>query len=139
MNLRNRWLSLAAAAALTLVPGGIAGAVSLRFHYAPSDLCGSTALKPSGRCCSTGERVAWFGLVREAFNGEPRATDMVTFRHPYTGQNVTVPLAFPLGTPRILYSYNAVRFAYGSYVVEVHFLRDGSVETVYNSGFLRPI
>jgi hypothetical protein len=64
---------------------------------------------------------------------------MVTFWHPYSRQYVKVPLSFPLGTPRIEYRYDTVIFNYGSYTVEAHFLRDGSVETVYNNGFLRPI
>jgi hypothetical protein len=135
MNQRRKWLTLAAA--FFLVPGGMAGAAQLRFHYSPSDLCGNTSLKPSGRCGTNGERVAWFGLVREGYNSEPRATHMVTFRHPCSGRNVTVPLALPLGTPRIEHRYRAVIFNYGSYTVEAHFLRDGSVETVYNTGFLR--
>jgi hypothetical protein len=136
MNRTTRRLALAAAA-LFLLPGGRAAAVQIRYHYAPADLCGTTALKPSGHCGSTGERVAWFGLVREPYQCDVRPTHMVTFVHPYTGRNVTVPLAFPLGTPRIEYRGDRVIYNYGSYTVEAHFLRDGSVETVYNTGIFR--
>jgi hypothetical protein len=124
-------------AALLIICGNPAGAAQIRFHYAPNNACGSTALKPGGPCCSPGERVAWFGMYREAYNCEPRATHVVTFYHPFIGRNVSVPMAFPEGTPRIEYRSNRVIYNYGSYTVEAHFFPDGSVDTVYNTGFLR--
>ncbi len=64
---------------------------------------------------------------------------MVTFRHPYTGRNVTLPLTLPEGTPRLEHLADRIVYNYGEYTVEARFFRDGSVETVYNSGFLRPL
>jgi hypothetical protein len=130
------WLKVVATAALLCISGTTASAAQVRFHYAPSDLCGNTALKPGG-CGSTGERVAWFGAYRAAYNCQPRATHVVTFFHPFTHQNVSVPLAFPEGTPRIEYRGNRIIYNYGSYTVEAHFFPDGSVDAVYNTGFLR--
>jgi hypothetical protein len=129
-------LAPAAATALLLALGQPAAAAQVRFHYAPADLCGRTALKP-GACGTPGERVAWFGLYREAYSCVPRPTHFVTFRHPYTGQNVTVPLSFPEGTPRIEYRGSTIIYNYGSYTVEAHFYPDGSVDTVYNTGIFR--
>ncbi len=136
----SRWtrrLTVVAAAALLSISSRPAGAAQVRFHYAPSDLCGNTVLKPGSSCGSTGERVAWFGAYRAAYNCQPRATHVVTFFHPFTGQNVSVPLAFPEGTPRIEYRGNRIIYNYGSYTVEAHFFPDGSVDAVYNTGFLR--
>jgi hypothetical protein len=62
---------------------------------------------------------------------------MVTFCHPYTHSNVAVPLALPEGTPNILHGPDRITFNYGSYAVRVRFLADGSVDVVYDSGFLR--
>jgi hypothetical protein len=131
-----RWLTLAATATLLIISSKPAGAAQIRYHYTPADLCGNTVLKPGG-CGSAGERVAWFGAYRAAYDCQPRATHVVTFFHPFTNQNVSVPLAFPEGTPRIEYRSNRVIYNYGSYTVEVHFFADGSVDAVYNTGFLR--
>jgi len=64
---------------------------------------------------------------------------LVTFRHAYTGQLITVPVAFPEGTPRLEYRRNRIVYNYGSYTVEAVFNPDGSMDMVYNSGFLRPL
>ena len=69
----------------------------------------------------------------------PRPTCLLTYRHPCTGQAVTVPLALPEGTPTIQYKLRQVVYNYGSYAVEVHFLPDGSVAVVYNSGLFRAL
>jgi hypothetical protein len=124
------------AAAFLFVNAQPAAAAQVRFHFAPTDLCGRTALKPGG-CGAPGERLAWFGLYREAYQCVPRPTHFVTFRHPYTGQNVTVPFSFPEGTPRIEYRGKTIIYNYGSYTVEAHFFPDGSVDAVYNSGLFR--
>jgi hypothetical protein len=134
---RNRSLALAAAAALWLIFAGTASAARVVFHYAPTDLCGSTSLKPSGPCGAPGTRVAWFGMYRAAYACEPRPTHMVTFRHAYTGRNVTVPVTFPEGSPRIEYRADRIVYNYGSYAVEAHFLRDGSLDVVYVDGPFR--
>jgi hypothetical protein len=134
---RNRWLI--PAAAVLLVSAGAARADQVRYHYAPADLCGSTSLKPADGCGAPGTRVAFFGLVREGYYCQRRPTHLVTFRHPYTARCVTIPLAFPEGTPRIEYRGNRIIYNYGSYTVEAHFQPDGSVDAVYNSGVLRPL
>jgi hypothetical protein len=136
MTTRKSWLTLFAVAAVLALSGGIAGAAQLRFHHVPVDACGNTTLKPNGMG-GVGERLCWFGTVREPFNNQPRPTHLVTYRHPCTHRNVTVPLAFPEGTPRIAYVRNRVVYDYGSYTVEAQFLPDGSVDVVYNYGFLR--
>jgi hypothetical protein len=48
-------------------------------------------------------------------------------------------MTFPDGTPRIEYAPGRVVYNYGSYTVEAHFYRDGTVEVVYDSGLLRGI
>jgi len=129
----NRWLTLAAAAVCAL-PAGTATAAQVRYHFTPAELCETTVLKPSA---TPGTRVAWFGLYRAAYPCQPRATHVVTYRHPFTGGNVAVPLAFPLGTPRVEYRADRIIYNYGSYSVEAHFFADGSVDAVYNSGPFR--
>ncbi len=134
----NHWLILAAAGLLTAA-GSSARADAVRFHYGPADLCGRTSLKPAGPCGATATRTSWFGLVREPYTCQFRPTHMMTFYHPCTGRNVTVPMTFPEGTPRIEHRADRIVFNYGSYTVEAHFLPDGSVDTVYNSGPFRPV
>ena len=41
------------------------------------------------------------------------------------------------GAPRLEYLPARVVYNYGSYTVEARFLPDGSVDVVYNAGFLR--
>jgi hypothetical protein len=64
---------------------------------------------------------------------------VVTLRHYYTGQFVSVPMRLPPDTPLIQHRYNRTVFNYGSYSVEAVFLPDGSVDVVYNSGPFRPL
>src|SRR5262249_21619691 len=120
-----------------LFSAGMAAAAAIRFHYVPggADSCGTTAMKPA---CD-GECTRWFGTVREPYDGHLRPTCIVTFRHAYTGQNVSVPLALPEGTPIIMHGPDRITFNYGSYVVRVRFLPDGSVDVIYDSGFLRAL
>jgi hypothetical protein len=63
----------------------------------------------------------------------------VTFGHPCTGQTVVVPLALPDSTPQMEYRPNRVIYNYGSYTVEVHFLANGLVDVIYNSGLFRAL
>jgi hypothetical protein len=130
--------AVALAAVLCGSPGS-AAAAQARFRYVPVDAAGNTSLKPAGPCCSIGERVTWFGTVRAPNVNQPRPTHMVTFCHPYTGRNVTVPMTFPEGTPRIEHRRNRLIYNYGSYTVEAHFFPDGSVDVVYDSGLFRAI
>jgi len=113
-----------------------APAASVRYHYGPADACGTLALKPDARGL-VGERVSWFGTSRVAEYNPPNPSFRLTFRHPFTGSTVTLPVGLPEGTPRIEYRTHWVIYNYGTYAVEIHFLSDGSVDVVYNSGLLR--
>jgi hypothetical protein len=115
--------------------GGMAGAAVVRYHYLPAGSNGTITLQPAND--GAGERVRWFGTVREPYRGALRPTHVVTFRHPYTGRNVSVPLTLPEGTPNIQHTPNRITFNYGSYTVGALFLSDGSVDIIYNSGLLR--
>jgi hypothetical protein len=118
---------------LTAAP---ARAGQTRFHYVPVDAAGNTAVQPADGG-APGERVTRFGTVREPALQQARPTHLVTFRHPWTGRNVTVPLTLPEGTPRIEYGWTRIVYNYGSYTVEAQFCRDGSVDVVYDTGLLR--
>lgn len=108
-----------------------------RFRYIPVDACGKTAQVPIGPGGALGELSTGFGLRPEPFPRLLRPTHMVTFRHAYLGSNVTLPLALPEGTPRIEHRGDAIVYNYGSYTVRVQFYQDGSMDVMYNSGFLR--
>jgi hypothetical protein len=112
-------------------------AAAARYHYVPAGSGGVMVLRPWVPGGSAGEQTSWFGLVREQAPRPPRTTYYLTYRHPYTGGQVTVPVGLPGGTPRIQYRTSAVLYNYGSYAVEVHFLPDGSVDVVYNAGLFR--
>jgi hypothetical protein len=114
-----------------------AAAGRTRFHYAPIDGSGYTTLKPDPTTGAAGERISRFGTLVEPVQGAPRPTVQMIFRHPLTGQNVTVPLRLPEDTPRLEYRYNRVIYNYGSETVEVHFLADGSVDVIYTNGLFR--
>src|SRR5262249_648862 len=114
-----------------------AAAGRTRFHYAPIDASGITTLKVDPTTGASGERISRFGMVVEPVQGVPRPTVQIIFRHPVTGQNVTVALRLPPDTPRMEYRYNRVIYDYGSETVEVHFLGDGSVDVIYTNGLFR--
>jgi hypothetical protein len=122
---------------VVLVTPFTAKAARMRFHYAALDGCGTMSLKPGGACGAPGERISFFGTVREAVCAPPRPTHFVSIQHPYTGRAVILPLCLPEETPRMEYRAARVIYNYGSYTVEVHFLADGTVDVVYNSGLLR--
>jgi len=113
-------------------------AEQVAFRYMPTAANGSTSLY-RGSDGAPGERRAWWGGPARAFNQEVRATHIVTFKHPYNNQNVSVPLTLPDGTPRIDYATDRVIYNYGAYMVTSRFLPDGSVEVIYNSGLFRPL
>ena len=129
--------ALAVAIALFGLCPGKADAGRTRFHYAPIDASGITSLKADPATGAAGERVSRFGTTVEPVQGAPRPTVQVIFRHPLTGQNVTVPLRLPTDTPVMEYRSNRVIYNYGSETVEVHFLADGSVDVSYTTGLFR--
>ncbi len=128
-------LSLVGLFALTAQP---VRAEQVRFHFVPTDGCGAMAQVAAGPEGALGESIKGLGLVARPYPFVVRPNQMVTFRHPYNGRNVTLPLRLPAGTPRLEYRYDRVVYNYGDYVVEARFLQDGSADIVYNSGFLRP-
>jgi hypothetical protein len=116
---------------------GEAAAGRTRFHYAPIDASGITSLKVDPTTGATGERISRFGTLVEPVSVAPRPTVQIIYRHPLTGQNVTVPLRLPPDTPVLEYRSNRVIYNYGSETVEVHFLADGSVDVLYTTGLFR--
>jgi hypothetical protein len=131
------FIAPAVLAGLTFPP--VARADVVRYHFTPADCSGYTALRP-GPNGAVGEWQLWRGSPeRRAYYCPKRPTHLVTFRHPYTGQNVTVPLALPEGIPQIEHVRGRIVFNYGvGYTVEARFLPDGSVDIAYNSGLFRP-
>jgi hypothetical protein len=113
--------------------GEVAEAAAVRFHYVPADSGATVTMKPTG----LGERTRWFGMVREICNDPLRPNCVVNFHNPCTGRTVAIPIAFPDGTPTILHGPNRLTYDYGSYAIRVLFFPDGSVDVVYDSGFLR--
>ena len=116
-----------------------AQAEAVRYRFVPVDACGTLKQIPAGPDGAIGEQLTGFGLRPQPFNRVFRPNQIVTFRHPYTGRNVTVPLTLPQGTPRLEQMSDRIVYNYGSYVVEARFFPDGSVDVLYNSGFLRPL
>jgi hypothetical protein len=137
MNLFRHRFELAALVCSLLAVGTLPAAVA-RFHYVPADNSGKMVL-PAGSGGQTGEHFGWFGIQRQPCCQPPRPTRMMTFCHPFTGRPAIVPLALPAGTPNIEHSANRIVYNYGSYTVQVIFLADGSVDVIYNSGFLREL
>ncbi len=107
--------------ALTLVQSGSAQAEQARFRFVPVDACGHMAQVPIGPNGAMGEQLTGLGLRPQPFNQIFRPNQMVTFRHPFTGRNVTVPLTLPAGTPRMEIQADRVIYNYGAYTVEVAF------------------
>jgi hypothetical protein len=127
-----RW---AIVALVLLATGGVASAARLRFHYGPADGICDPGCHPAATLNVVGERVSLFGSACEGCDNRlPRPGCFHTFRHPCTGQPVTVPLALPEGTPRIEHRFRRIIYNYGSYTVEVAFVPDGTVDVIYNAG-----
>jgi hypothetical protein len=124
----------ACAAVLALICAGPAGAARVTVHFMPADSRGNTS--PSGQT-TVSTRTAFFAAPQAPAEVPIRPNQVVTFRHPATGRNINVPLALPEGTPKMRYRTNRVMYDYGSDTIEVRFLNDGSVDVIYNSGFLR--
>jgi hypothetical protein len=130
-------LTFAAVLGLSLATAQPASADRVRFHYVPANTHGTLTLKPCGPQGAAGETIAWFGASRRPANFVPRVNTQLTFRHPYTGQSVTVPVYLPHWVPKIAYTRHWVEYNYGSFATEIHFLPDGSVDVIYTNGFLR--
>jgi hypothetical protein len=119
-------IRLGLAALVFVAVTGTSRADRLRIHYGPN---GSTGA----------EYVSGFGPATP-YQPKIRPNRIVTFIHPYTRAQIQVPIAFPPdSTPRVQHRRDRIIFNYGSYTIEVVFLPDGTVDVIYNSGFLRPI
>ncbi len=131
-----RWLALFLA--LTMA-ASLASAESVRLRFVPVDACGATGQVPIGPDGALGELKR--GLAGRTFPYAQvvRPTQMVTFRHPFTGRNITVPVRLPTDIPRMEHLRDRIIYNYGDHVVEARFLPDGGVDVVYNSGLLRPL
>jgi hypothetical protein len=110
---------------ILLILSGSVRADRIRIHYGPGGATGA-------------EYVSRFGTSGTPYASRIRPNQVVTFVHAYTGAQVQVPIAFPIdSTPRVEHRRDRIIFNYGSSTIEVVFLPDGSVDVVYNSGFLR--
>ena len=138
MQLPLRILASFFAAAMTMGLPSIALAEMVRFRYAPA---GDNSMKqiPIGPNGAMGELRPVVGGTPGPYNGTFPPNRMVTFRHPYTSKNVTIPMKLPDSTPQLEHIGDRIRFNYGNYYVETRFLPDGGADVVYNSGFLRKL
>jgi hypothetical protein len=62
----------------------------------------------------------------------PAPNSWLNFRHPYTHAYVTVPVALPIGAPKIEHRLDRIIYDYASVAVVIHFVRDGTVNVSYN-------
>jgi hypothetical protein len=109
----------------------------LRLHYGDSGAGGALVYQPEGSASRT--TTSYFGLNVAPVPAAPRPTHIVTFRHAYTARMVSVPIAFPIGTPRLEYRTDSMVYDYGTYSITVRFVQDGSVDVVYQSGLFRAL
>jgi hypothetical protein len=131
-----RWFALVF---LLIATPSLARAEAVRYRFVPLDACGTMAPVPVGPEGTIGELKQALGVRSQPYPFAVRPNMMVTFRHPYTGRNATVPLRLPDCTPRMEHRSDRIIYNYGDYTVEARFLPDGSVDVVYNSGLLRPL
>jgi hypothetical protein len=117
----------------------VAVADSVRFRFAPAGENATMVQVPIGPGGTIGELYTGVSATPKPFNRSLRTNQVVTFRHPYSGRDVSIPLLLPENTPRVEHIGDRVRLNYGSYYVEARFTPDGGVDVVYNSGVLRPL
>jgi len=116
-----------------------AAAEQVRYRFVPANACGTMNQVPIGPEGTMGELRRAYGFRALPYPYVVRPTQMVTFRHPYTGCNVTVPMRLPSDTPRMEHQTDRIIYNYNDYTVEARFQQDGSVDVIYNSGLLRPL
>jgi hypothetical protein len=112
---------------------------SVRFRFVPTGPDGALVQVPAGPDGALGELRTGLSATPKPYAGNYAANRMVTFRHPYTSRNVTVPMKLPDNTPKIEHIRDRIRFGYTTYYIDVRFLPDGAVDVVYNSGLLRTL
>ena len=135
MSQQFRWIAVL----LVGVAPSVAVAEQVRYHFVPADASGAMTQVSAGPEGTLGELKRGLGARALPYPYGVRANQMVTFRHPYTGRNVTVPIRMPESPPRLEHRADRIVYNYGDYTIEARFLRDGSVDVVYNSGLLRPL
>jgi hypothetical protein len=136
---RARTFAFLVGSVLALASSAVASADSVRFHFVPAAEQGGMAQVATGPGGAPGELRTGLSGTPKPFPYAFKANRMVTFRHPYTSKNVTLPLKLPDSTPRVEHIGDRVRFNYGSYYVESRFRPDGSADVIYSSGLLRPL
>jgi hypothetical protein len=137
MVIRGLWLALFVTALLA-VPMD-ARADSVRFRFAPTGPGGTLVQVPAGPNGAPGDLRTGLGTTPKPYAGNYQPNRLVTFRHPYTSRNVTVPMKLPDNTPRAEHIRDRIRLMYSTYYIDVRFLPDGAVDVVYNSGLLRTL
>lgn len=122
------------AVTVALVAGDVAPAAIARFHFVPVNGCTVQHVPYHG---APAEKITIFG--RGPYECPPPPTCTVTFCHPYSGAKLAIPLALPDATPQMVHRRDRIMYNYGTYTVTVHFLPDGSVDVIYNSGLFKGI
>jgi hypothetical protein len=135
MSRRHGLARVATAALFMFLASGTARAAVARFHYVPASNGGAMILQPA----TAPQAGPLLGLFRASDAPAPRPNQVITFRQPFTGGPVSVPLRLAEGTPNVEYRTNRIVYNYGSYAIEVQFLEDGSVDVIYNSGLFRAL
>jgi hypothetical protein len=126
--------------AISLAAFPHAAADTLRYRFVPAGADGSVKQVPAGPGGAVGELRTGFAMEPQPYQVTHRANQMVTFRHPSTGRNVTIPLTLPEGTPRVEHrGGDRIVFNYGTYTIDIRFIAGGGLDVIYNSGFLRPL
>jgi len=132
---RIRWFALFL---LILAPAS-ATAEAVRYRYVPAAAGGTMSQVPIGPEGTIGELKRGLGVRVFPYRYAVKPNQIVTFRHPFNGRNVNVPLRLPVDQARIEHQRDRIVYNYGDYTVEARFLPDGAVDVVYNSGLLRPL
>src|SRR5262245_6558441 len=93
------WFSLLV---LILAVPGSATAEQVRYLFVPVDAGGGMRQVPASPDGALGEQFVGLGMAPRPYAKMLQPTHMVTFRHPFTGGNATVPLTLPADqTPRM--------------------------------------
>src|SRR5437899_4951445 len=91
---------LALLALLGAIPSW-ATAEQVRYHFVPADACGKMQQVPAGPDGTIGELKRVLGARALPYPYAVHPNQRVTFRDPFPGGHVTVPLRMPAGTPRM--------------------------------------
>src|SRR5437868_3899902 len=108
-----RWLALVGALACGLVLTPAGGAEQVRFRFVLADNSGNMRQVAAGPNGALGLRIRGLGLEAEPYPYFVRPNQLVTFRNPFTGGNVTVPMRLPADTPRLEHRPDRIVYNYG--------------------------